>query len=211
MAGPGYLVSYPKDFFPALVAEGFIQRVQFRLKHDKLRLSNNTLRRMFGKMCVDEKARALSMLKEMPLLQFAYTVLRNKTKQKKMYWTNNKPYIEALVDKATGIPYGNLSFLDISFIKDMNNNLFLRIQVFRGSGDKLFPTRFVVTVPAYLETDIRNALARLSSRHKASLAATRDKAAKKYSTDKHARKGKNGQTKHGEDNAATQDTSENKI
>lgn len=201
------LRTYPKDFFPAILAEGFIQRIKFRLEHDKLRLSNHSLRRMFGKISASEKKRAIEMLKDIPLLQFAYHVLRHKAKIKKeMVWKDDA-YIEKLVDKVAGIPYGNRTFLSISLIKGKDDDLMLSMRVFRGDVDKAYPTRLGLIVPAYLATDIRNALDRLSARHKGKLAAVREEATKKYSSNSHTRRSSKVESNHAKQSGTEQDES----
>lgn len=174
-----YLVSYPASFLPATLAEGFIQRVHFRLKHDRLRLSNKTLRAMAKMLSADEKKRVIQMLKEDKLLQFAYHALRIKTKQPKTAW-NERAFIEQLVDKVAGIPYGARSFLDMRFFRDKDENLMLGMRVWRGDPDgKAYPTHFGMAVPAHIAVDIRNALDRLISRHKGKLALARKIATEK--------------------------------
>ena len=197
---PGYLVSYPTDFLPAVLADGFIQRVLFRLEHDNLPLSARSLRGMFRFLTTDEKARALQIMKAEPKLQFAYHVLRNKAKIKKKLVMGD--FVEKLVDKVAGIPYGNGTFLSISFIRDKNDELLLSLRVFRGYEGKAYPTRFGMGVPAYLATDIRNALDRLASRHKSKLLTAREVATKKYATDSHSNRLGNVGTKKDEDEGA---------
>ena len=194
---------YPEEMPPILIADGFLARIRYRLRHDKASLTDKVVRQMYrlikGR---DEKRKAMKVLSSDPELIPIWAQL-------------NKRWEGLILDMATDIPFGGQQQFRVAFYKDVDKDekdaIWLQMRVFQANRTtgELYPTYRGVNVPADLALDIRNALDRLIKRHQSKLLALREIAAKKYPTNKSTYKRKQWQAEYSKDDSATKHTTEN--